>query len=405
MLMSRIGPRMRDNAIFPNKPIEEYLTIHDPELKRQYNGHNKIPTQTFYDAYFEGKIDVNGDMLEILEWRHDWASFVMTWPLMKYVFTNLIPDVLIHSPNQDEEQVRDHYDRGDDFYSWFLGNRMIYTSGVINDVDRKETLEELQDNKLALVCHKLELKPTDTLLDIGCGWGTLTAYAAKNFGCDATGITLGKNQTKFGNQRIADNGVDSAKARILCKDYREIGTDKKFSKIVSLEMAEHVGIRNYASFLGQVYDLLEDDGIFVFQVAGIRTNWQFEDLIWGLFMNKYVFPGADASLPLHNVIGSLERAGFEVKSVDVLGVHYSATLHRWYENWKTNEAAVKEKYGVKWYRIWLYFLASSTIASRQGSASVFQISLHKNLSQYHRVDAIPSHTSLFFDRGNPTLIQ
>jgi len=405
MLMSRIGPRMRDNAVFPNKPIEEYLTIHDAELKRQYSGLTKIPQQTFYDAYFEGKIDVNGDMLEILEWRHDWSSFVMTWNLLSYVFTNLIPDVLIHSPNQDEEQVRDHYDRGDDFYGWFLGNRMIYTSGVINDIDRKETLEELQDNKLALVCHKLELKPTDTLLDIGCGWGTLTAYAAKNFGCDATGITLGKNQTAFGNKRIADNGVDPNKARILCKDYREIGTDKKFSKIVSLEMAEHVGIRNYSSFLAQVYDLLEDDGIFVFQVAGLRTNWQFEDLIWGLFMNKYVFPGADASLPLHNVIGSLEKAGFEVKSVDVLGVHYAATLHRWYENWKSNEAAVKDKYGVKWYRIWLYFLASSTIASRQGTASVFQISLHKNLSQYPRIDAVPSHTSLFFNRGTPTLIE
>ena len=115
---------------------------------------------------------------------------------------------------------------------------MIYTSGVIKDLSRKETLEELQDNKLALVCHKLELKPTDTLLDIGCGWGTLSAYANKNFGCDVTGVTLGKNQTIFGNKRILDNGCDTGKARILCKDFRDVGVDKKFSKIVSLEMAE-----------------------------------------------------------------------------------------------------------------------------------------------------------------------
>lgn len=115
---------------------------------------------------------------------------------------------------------------------------MVYTGGVINDINRKETLEELQDNKLALVCHKLELKPTDTLLDIGCGWGTLAAYAAKNFDCDVTGVTLGKNQTAFGNKRIAENGVEPHKARILCKDYREIGTEKKFTKIVSLEMGE-----------------------------------------------------------------------------------------------------------------------------------------------------------------------
>lgn len=116
---------------------------------------------------------------------------------------------------------------------------MIYTSGVVNDITRTETLEELQDNKLALVCSKLDLQPEDRLLDIGCGWGTLSAFAAKNYGCDVTGITLGKNQTAFGNQRIKDNGVSHDKARILCMDYREIpGGPGHYTKIVSLEMAE-----------------------------------------------------------------------------------------------------------------------------------------------------------------------
>lgn len=116
---------------------------------------------------------------------------------------------------------------------------MIYTSGVVKDITRTETLEELQDNKLALVCTKLDLKPEDRLLDIGCGWGTLSAFAAKNYGCDVTGITLGKNQTAFGNQRIKDNGVSHDKARILCMDYREIpGGPGHYTKIVSLEMAE-----------------------------------------------------------------------------------------------------------------------------------------------------------------------
>lgn len=405
MLMSKISGPVRSNIILPGKPIEEYLDIKDPDLKAKYNGFNKIPLQIFYDAYFDGKIEVKGDLLDVLEYRHDWAVFTMTWNLLRYVITVLVPDVVRHNVSQDEEQVRGHYDRGDDFYEWFLGPRMIYTSGVINDITRKETLEELQDNKLALVCHKLELKPTDTLLDIGCGWGTLSAYANKNFGCDVTGVTLGKNQTAFGNDRIAKNGCDSGKARILCQDFRDVDPNKKFSKIVSLEMAEHVGIRRYPQFLEQVYNLLEDDGLFVFQVAGIRTTWQYEDLIWGLFMNKYVFPGADASCALNWVINRLESAGFEVKSIDVLGVHYSATLFRWYENWKTNEEKVKAKYGIKWYRTWLYFLASATIASRQGSASVFQITLHKNLNQFHRVEGVPSHSSLFFTpEKTPVLI-
>jgi sphingolipid C9-methyltransferase len=121
----------------------------------------------------------------------------------------------------------------------FLGPRMVYTSGIVLDLSREETLEELQDNKLTVVCEKLSLQASDRLLDVGCGWGTLAAFAAKNYGCDVTGITLGKNQTKFGNERIKTNGITPDKARILCMDYREIpGGPRHYTKIVSLEMAE-----------------------------------------------------------------------------------------------------------------------------------------------------------------------
>jgi cyclopropane fatty-acyl-phospholipid synthase-like methyltransferase len=121
---------------------------------------------------------------------------------------------------------------------------MIYTSGVVTDLTREETLEELQDNKLTLVCEKLDLKPSDRLLDIGCGWGTLVAFAAKNYGCSATGVTLSKNQAAFGNARISSNGA-SDRAEIVCMDFRDVPHQKgHFTKIVSLEMAE-VRARNY----------------------------------------------------------------------------------------------------------------------------------------------------------------
>ncbi|KAJ7048541.1 sphingolipid C9-methyltransferase [Mycena amicta] len=407
-LMSNYGARKNEKVLLPGNDIETYITIKDPELKRTYFGKNKIPMQVFHDAYFDSKIDFNGDVLDILEQRHDWAKFNFTPELFRYVFMDFAPEVIVHSQNQDEEQVRGHYDRGDDFYEWFLGPRMIYTSGVVLSPDTFESLETIQDNKLAIVCNKLALKPTDRLLDVGCGWGTLVAYAAKNFGCDATGVTLGKNQAKFGTQRIADNGVGlhplllnlhlipnqipADKARILCCDYREIPHGAGiYDKIVSLEMAEHVGVRRYSTFLAQMYELLADDGIFVFQVAGLRQGWQFEDLVWGLFMNKYVFPGADASASLAWVINKLEQANFEIKSVDVLGVHYSATLWRWYLNWLSNKDKVVAKYGEKWFRTWAFFLAWSTIASRQGTASVFQITMHKNLNAYHRILGAANH--------------
>ncbi|KAF8874443.1 S-adenosyl-L-methionine-dependent methyltransferase [Infundibulicybe gibba] len=359
-----------------------------------YKGKEKIPMQVFHDAYFDGKIDFNGDVLDVLEQRLDWAKMNFTPELFKYVFMEFLPEVISHSKSQDEEQVRGHYDRGDDFYEWFLGPRMIYTSGIVLDANVDASLETLQDNKLAVVCSKLNLKSTDRLLDVGCGWGTLVTYAAKNFGCDATGVTLGKNQAKFGTERIAANGVPADRARILCCDYRDVPTDGKFDKIVSLEMAEHVGVRRYHIFLNQMYDLLEDDGTFVLQVAGIRPSWQYEDLVWGLFMNKYVFPGADASCSLGWVISKLEAAGFEIKNVDVLGVHYSATIFHWYKNWVANKEKVLAKYGDRWYRIWAFFLAWSTIISRQGGASVFQITMHKNLNAYHRINGVHNHASI-----------
>lgn len=118
-------------------------------------------------------------------------------------------------------------------------------------------------------------------------------------------------------------------------------------------------------------------------------------------MNRYIFPGADASIPLNWVLKELEVVGFEVKSIDVLGVHYSATLWRWYKNWLSNEEKVLAKYGDRWDRIWKYFLASATIASRQGSASVFQITLHKNLNAFHRIEGVPSHPALHFKPKKP----
>ncbi|KAJ7832206.1 sphingolipid C9-methyltransferase [Mycena leptocephala] len=336
------------------------------------NDKNKIPMQIFHDAYFEGKIDFKGDVLEILEQRHDWAKFTFTYELFRYVFLDFLPELI--------KQVRDHYDRGDDFYAWFLGPRMIYTSGVT-----------IQDNKLAIVCNKLDLKPTDRLLDVGCGWGTLVAYAAKNFGCDATGVTLGKNQAKFGTQedsrqRGENTQIPADKARILCCDYREIPHGQGiYDKIVSLEMAEHVGVRRYSAFLAQMYELLSDDGIFVFQVAGLRQGWQFEDLVCMYSLVQMPPP------PLPGVVNKLEQANFEIKSIDVLGVHYSATIWRWYLNWLSNKDAIVAKYGDKWFRTWAFFLAWSTIASRQGTAAVFQITMHKNLNAYHRMLGAANH--------------
>lgn len=402
-LLSSFSPRLNEKVKLPNQPISKYLEFHTEELKAQYINSNggkgtKIPIETFHELYFNGKVSFKGDCLDVLEYKHDWANFRFTLSLFRFFLFGMIPEVIFHSKSQDEEQVRDHYDRGDDFYTWFLGPRMIYTSGIISDITKEESLEQLQDNKLEIVCEKIQLNKKDHVLDLGCGWGTLTAYGSLNFGANITGLTLGRNQTKWGNSVLSQYDISSDQSRIVCCDYREAPPSSKpngkYDKITCLEMAEHVGVKNFSKFLQQVYDALEDDGLFFLQYAGLRKSWQYEDLIWGLFMNKYIFPGADASTPLTFVTSALETAGFEVVSLDNIGVHYSATLWRWYRNWIGNKEKVVNKYGIRWYRIWEYFLASSTITSRQGGATCYQIVLRKNINSYHRVNYIPAQEGL-----------
>ncbi|PVH17818.1 uncharacterized protein CXQ87_000716 [Candidozyma duobushaemuli] len=398
-LLSTFSPRLNEKVKYPGKPISHYLEFHTPELKAKYIDSNggkgtKIPMETFHELYFEGKVSFKGDALDIMEYRHDWANFRFTLSLYRFFLLGMIPEVIMHSQSQDEEQVRDHYDRGDDFYTWFLGPRMIYTSGLISDITKEESLEELQDNKLNVVASKIQLQKNDHVLDLGCGWGTWAAFGSSQFGSKITGITLGKNQTKWGNQLLSDYGVSPDQSRIVCCDYRDAPKSEKpsgkYDKITCLEMAEHVGIRRFGAFLAQVYDSLEDDGLFFLQYAGLRKSWQYEDLVWGLFMNKYIFPGADASTPVAFVVGALENAGFEIVSVENVGVSYSATLWRWYRNWMGNKDNVINKYGIKWFRIWEYFLSSSTITARQGGAACFQFVLRKNLNSYHRVNYVPA---------------
>ena len=251
---------------------------------------------------------------------------------------------------------------------------------------------------MKIVADKIALKEGEHVLDLGCGWGTWATYASSQYGANVTGITLGKNQTKWGTQLLSKYGVESDQSRIVCVDYRDTPKSNKanglYDKITCLEMAEHVGIRRFTAFLEQVHEALEDDGLFYLQYAGLRKNWQYEDLIWGLFMNKYIFPGADASTPLSFVASCLETVGFEIVSVDNIGVHYSGTLWRWYRNWLGNRDKVVNKYGIRWFRIWEYFLASSTIASRNGTATCYQFVLRKNINSYRRVEYIPQQKGL-----------
>jgi cyclopropane fatty-acyl-phospholipid synthase-like methyltransferase len=427
-----------------------FISFRDTSMRERYRD-RRIDMETMYELYFDERIDfVDPDacagetegsektqappclLRDVLPRRHTFVRYTFSLTRhLPFLLFRWIPDVLGHSRARDTAQVRDHYDRGsistasilqrkkhrqntqqdsqeekqlpsatpytgdaaeDDFFGMFLGRSMVYTSGIASDLNKdvqsQESLEDMQRNKMELVCRKLRMKPGDRHLDIGCGWGSLVMHAAKHHGSTSTGVTLSRNQVHYATAVREEMGIDNMSAKFLCMDYRDVpgaSVGIHYDKISCLEMAEHVGVKNFQAFLAQVRDMLEDDGVFLLQIAGLRRPFQYEDLVWGLFMAKYIFPGADASMPAGWVVSQLELAGFEVAQVDNIGIHYSLTICKWYENWVRNRAEVVKKHGMRWFRIFEFFLAWSTYIASSGAATCYQITCHKNLNGFSRV--------------------
>ena len=360
--------------------LTDYFEFKDTALASKY-ANQKIPIGLLHDAYFDGRADLKGDVLEFLTHHRDSTTINKITPdHVKFAVTKLLPEVVIHSKAQDQRIVREHYDRGNDFFQAFLGDRMVYTGAFFRSIE--DTLEKAQDQKMDMVCQKLLMKEGDRHLDIGSGWGTLVAHAARYYGTDSTGVTIAEEQTKYGTEAIERYGV-SSRARIKCIDYRDI-PNEKWDKVTCLEMAEHVGSKNFNKFMRQVYGLLKDDGLFYLQIVGPKPGGRKENTSFGLFMSKYIFPGADASRRITWTIEHLEDAGFEIHSIENIGMHYSVTLNRWYDNWLVNKDAIIEKYGEGWFRLWNFFLAWATVVAKEGQSTGWQIVCNKNLRTLDR---------------------
>ena len=336
------------------------------------------------ETYIEDGVD---NLHEILE--TDTYAPTFGFYEMRYLFTDLLRHTVFHLDTHNEENIDEGYNKGNDWFHSTLGDTMMYTCGIFPT--GTETLEEAQNYKIDYVADALQLEPGHSVLDIGCGWSYLTKRLTEKHGANVTAITLSKEQHKWGTKLNENNS-----ATILLQDAMKIRerTDLPvdgFDRITSLEMAEHVGIRRYQEFLSIVHGLLKDDGVFYFQVAGLRRAWSFEDLVWGLFMGEHVFPGADASCPLGWVSSQVERAGFEIQRVHNMGSHYSRTLAKWLENWRGNKDYIVGKYGDVAYRRWEVFLAWSVRVARQGSSTLFMLTLTKAGVQDERRIATQDH--------------
>lgn len=254
-----------------------------------------------------------------------------------------------------------HYDTGNDLFKNMLDKRMVYSCGYWKDVS---TLDEAQEAKLELVCRKLGLRPGQTVLDIGCGWGSFAKYAAEKYRVGVVGITVSKEQVTLGKELCKGLPVE-----IRLQDYRELkGT---FDHIVSIGMFEHVGPKNYRTYMEVVHRCLTDDGLFLLHTIGNNLSNTPPDP-WS---NKYIFP--DGVLPSIKLIGGAIEDLFVMEDWHNFGVDYEKTLMAWFENFHNKWDDIEGRYGERFYRMWKYFLLTSAGSARSRRIQLWQIVLSK----------------------------
>ena len=255
-----------------------------------------------------------------------------------------------------------HYDLGNDLFRNMLDKRMNYSSAYWKNADN---LDAAQENKLELICKKLNLEPGMKVLDIGCGWGAFGKYAAEKYNVETIGITVSKEQASLGKEMCKGLPIE-----IRLQDYREVSD--KFDHIVSVGMIEHVGYKNYRTYFQVANRCLKDDGLFLLHTIGDVKSLKTADA-WTV---KYIFP--NGVQPSVSQLGKAIEGLFVMEDWHNFGADYDKTLMAWYKNFNASWDKIKENYSERFYRMWKYFLLSSAGAFRARSKSqLWQIVLSK----------------------------
>lgn len=255
-----------------------------------------------------------------------------------------------------------HYDLGNDLFQIMLDSNMNYTCGYWKNA---QSLEQAQLDKLDLTCKKLLLKPGMRVLDIGCGWGSLAKFAAENYDVHVVGVTISKEQHELAKERCKGLPVE-----IRFQDYRDIsGT---FDRVVSLGMFEHVGYKNYRTYMNKVYECLIDEGIFLLHTIGSNQSTKHASP----WISKYIFP--NGMLPSIKQIGQAVEKLFIMEDWHNFGLDYYKTLMAWHHNFNEGWSTIKNNYPENFYRMWNYYSLICAGAFKVRDIQLWQIVFSKN---------------------------
>lgn len=317
------------------------------------------------EAYVEGHIDVEGTLADIFVAGERLARRAA--PASRLAG---IRHIVSHSRKRDRRAIEYHYDVSNDFYRLFLDRNMVYSCAYFRS--EADSLELAQEQKLDHILNKLDLRPGERLLDIGCGWGALIFRAAEKYGARTVGVTLSRNQFEHVQREIARRGL-AGRVEVRLQDYRDIPEDEAFDKIASVGMFEHVGLRNLPVYFGKIHRLLRDGGVVLNHgITAVDPDSRSVGLGAGEFIDRYVFPHGE--LPhISLVLKELSASRLDAVDVESLRRHYAKTCDHWARGLERNRRRAIELVGDKRYRIWSVYLQGCAYGFAQGWMTIYQV--------------------------------
>ena len=326
------------------------------------------PRLAFGEAYMDGRLIIEEgsilDLLELIVGANRWEFGGKGRKIMSTGKLSNIAAMFRRNPAaKSQKNVAHHYDLSDDLYDLFLDPDRQYSCAYYTDP--ANSLEQAQADKKAHIAAKLDLKPGQRVLDIGCGWGGMALYLNRVAGVDVLGITLSKEQLKVARERAEAAGVaDQVNYELI--DYRSL--TGSFDRIVSVGMFEHVGAAHYDEFFAPCHKLLKQDGVMLLHTIGMLGSAGSPDP----FTNKWIFPGYH--LPsLSQMNAASEKVRLIASDTETLRVHYAYTLRAWLERCAARKAEIVAMYDERFYRMWEFYLAGGIVMFENGSACNFQV--------------------------------
>lgn len=338
-------------------------------------------------AYVDGDVEVEGDIFTALERLgsvrirqvsvqdklrvlQEYAPLVLKRPRIPPEEIKLSGGR--HGKRRDAEAISHHYDVSNDFYRMVLGPSMAYTCAVYPNADA--SLEEAQEEKLDLVCRKLDLQPGMRLLDVGCGWGGMVRHATEHYGVKAIGVTLSQPQAVWGQRVLEQQGLTS-QSEVRFGDYRDV-QEAGFDRVSSIGLTEHIGKQNYPDYFSFLRSKLLPGGRLL-NHSITRSDAKQSTTVKRGFINRYIFPDGEMTHVGH-LVDQMERARLEVQHEENLRAHYAMTLRDWSKNLTDNWDAAIEGVGIRKARVWRLYLAGSRYGFVTDSIQLHQVLSTRN---------------------------